>query len=113
MTEPGGDPPRDPGAAAERTRLSWRRTSLSAAAVGLLLARPAFTPHARTSAVLAAAAAMIIWVTLVALTYRRHRGLTTRPPLADQRTIIAYAVVTVLLAIVGGFVVIDGLVVTH
>ena len=39
--DPGPDRPAtaDHGAAAERTRLAWRRTGLSATAVGLLAAR--------------------------------------------------------------------------
>ncbi|MCA2217299.1 DUF202 domain-containing protein [Jidongwangia harbinensis] len=95
----------DPGASAERTRLAWRRTGLSAAAVGLLAARPAFTPDATPPRVLLAAAAMTGWVILVRLSYLRVRGLRRGPPQPGRRTVVAYAWVTVGLAIIGGLVV--------
>ena len=95
----------DPGAAAERTRLSWRRTGLSASAVGLLAVRPAFTPGAGTADVLLAAAAMVAWAALVALAYRRARGLAAARPAPGRRTITLYAAVTAGLAVIGGMVV--------
>jgi uncharacterized membrane protein YidH (DUF202 family) len=91
----------DPGASAERTRLAWRRTGLSAAAVALLAARPAFAPGAGDGVYLAAAAALAGWAALVGLAYRRARGLDARPPQPGQRTITAYAVITVGFAILG------------
>ncbi|RSM69877.1 hypothetical protein DMB66_10130 [Actinoplanes sp. ATCC 53533] len=91
----------DPGASAERTRLAWRRTGLSATAVALLAARPAFTPGAGTGTHLAAAAAMAGWAVLVGLGYRRARGLDADPPQPGQRTITAYAAITVTFAILG------------
>jgi uncharacterized membrane protein YidH (DUF202 family) len=95
----------DHGAAAQRTRLAWRRTGLSAAAVGLLMVRPAFAPHAGIGILLAAAAAMVGWVALIALGYRRTRGLETRPPLPGRRTIAAYAGIVVGFAVLGCLVV--------
>lgn len=95
----------DHGASAERTRLAWRRTGLSATAVGLLAARPAFAPHAGIPAALIAAAAMVGWAVLVGLAYRRAAGLAAQPPRAGGRTITAYALVTVVFAILGGLVV--------
>ena len=91
----------DPGASAERTRLAWRRTGLSATAVALLAARPAFTPGASTGTLLAAAAAMAGWATLIALAYRRARGLKSWPPRPGRRTIFAYAASTVAFAVLG------------
>ena len=96
---------RDHGASAERTRLAWRRTALSATAVALLAARPAFVPHAGFGSALAAAAAMSGWAGLIGLAYRRARGLEARPPLPGRRTIAAYALITLGFAILGGFVV--------
>jgi hypothetical protein len=95
----------DPGAAAERTRLAWRRTGLSATAVGLLAARPAFRPGAGAGAWLIAALAMAAWATLVGIAYRRSRGLRTAPPTPGRRAIPVYALVTVTLAFLGGLVV--------
>jgi uncharacterized membrane protein YidH (DUF202 family) len=95
----------DHGAAAERTRLAWRRTGLAAGAVALLAVRPAFAPHPGTATVLVTAAAMAGWATLVALAYRRTRGLDARPPRPGRRTIAAYALITAGFAVLGGLVV--------
>ena len=95
----------DHGASAERTRLAWRRTGLSAAAVGLLAARPAFAPAAGGAFVLVAAAAMAFWAVLIGLAYRRSAGLAVRPPRPGRRTIAAYAVITAGFAVLGGLVV--------
>jgi uncharacterized membrane protein YidH (DUF202 family) len=95
----------DPGAATERTRLAWRRTGLSATAVGLLATRPALHPDAGAEAWLIAAVAMAAWVAMVALGYRRLHHLDHRPPHPGRRAIPAYAALTVTLAVLGGLVV--------
>ena len=95
----------DRGASAERTSFAWRRTLLSATAVGLLAARPAFDPAAGRAKWLVAALAMAGWATLAGLAYRRARGLQRRPPLPGRRTITAYALITVALAALAGLVV--------
>jgi hypothetical protein len=85
--------------------MAWRRTGLSATAVGLLAARPVFKPHAGAASALIAAAAMIGWAVLVGLAYRRAAGLASRPPRPGRGTITAYALVTVIFAVLGGLVV--------
>jgi len=95
----------DSGAAAERTRLAWRRTGLSATAVGLLAARPAFRPEAGVLAWLVAALAMAGWVAMVALAYHRSRGLGSSPPRPGRRVIPVYALLAAALAALGGLVV--------
>jgi hypothetical protein len=96
---------RDPGASPERTRLAWRRTVLSATAVGLLAARPAFGPGAGARELTLAAAAMACWAVLVGLAYLRVRGLHARPPRPGRRTVTGYAALTVALALIAGVVV--------
>jgi hypothetical protein len=93
----------DPGAASERTRLAWRRTGLAAAAVTLLVARPAVVPRAGPETWLIAAAGLVAWVALVAIGYRRVRGLRQGRP--GRRAIPAYALIIVALSILGGLVV--------
>lgn len=100
-----GDWTPDHGAAAERTRLAWRRTGLSATTVALLAARPAFAPSAGRAAVLAGAAATVGWAILVALAYLRARGLEERPPRPGRRTVVTYALITMGFALLGGLVV--------
>jgi uncharacterized protein DUF202 len=95
----------DPGAAAERTRLAWRRTGMSAAVVGLLAARPAFRPDAGVLAWTAAALAMAAWVVLIGLAYRRSYALRRTPPQPARRAVPAYALITAALAALGGLVV--------
>ena len=96
---------RDPGASPERTRLAWRRTGLSAAAVALLAARPSFAPGAGPAQWLVTAAAMTGWAAMVALALHRARGLRARFPAAVPRSIRAYALITTALALLGGWVV--------
>jgi uncharacterized membrane protein YidH (DUF202 family) len=95
----------DPGASAERTRLAWRRTGLSAAAVALLAVRPAFAPGAGPGIHLVAAVALGGWAALVGLAYRRGRGLAARPPQPGRRVVTAYAGVVVGLAVLGAVLV--------
>ncbi len=95
----------DVSASAARTRLAWRRTGLSATAVALLAARPAFRPHAGVATILGTAAMVAGWAVLVALAYRRNRGLKVYPPRRGRRSIPLYATITVLLALIGGLVV--------
>ena len=101
----GGPETGDHGASAERTRLAWRRTGLSATAVGLLAARPAFRPDAGLLTWLVAAAAMAAWVALIAIAYRRSYGLRSLPPRPGRRAIPAYAMLAAALAVLGGLVV--------
>jgi uncharacterized membrane protein YidH (DUF202 family) len=104
--EPDQTPPTpDHGASAERTRLAWRRTGLSATAVGLLAVRPAFRPGAGPLTWLVAAVAMAAWVLLVALAYRRARGLATLPPKPGRRLVPVYALTAAAFALLGGLVV--------
>jgi hypothetical protein len=95
----------DHGASAERTRLAWRRTGLSATAVGLLAVRPAFRPGAGPVTWLVAAAAMAAWTLLVALAYGRVRGLATLPPKPGGRLVPVYALTAAAFALLGGLVV--------
>ncbi|NMO52684.1 DUF202 domain-containing protein [Actinoplanes sp. TBRC 11911] len=96
----------DHGASAERTGLAWRRTILSATIVALLLVRPVFHRSAGTTAWLIAGLAMAGWAAVLAISFHRQRGLATRPPHPGRRTIPAYALIIVTLAILGGLVVI-------
>ena len=101
MTAGDAAPSRDAGLSAQRTRLAWRRTVMSAAAVTLLAARPAVRSDAGPVQVLAAAAVTACWVAMVALATWRGRGLAAQPPLPGRRTMPAYALITVGFAAIG------------
>jgi uncharacterized membrane protein YidH (DUF202 family) len=95
----------DSGAAAERTRLAWRRTGLSVTVVALLAVRPAITDRDGTTLILLAAAAMVVWAITIALIYRRTTGLRTRPPRPGRSSVTGCAVLTLILAIIGCLIV--------
>lgn len=68
----------DSSAAPERTRLAWRRTTLSGTVVAVLMARLAVERQNLAIAALAG----LCWVFLIALIHRRIQDLKTpgRPP---------------------------------
>ena len=105
MSEPTAEWAPDHGASAERTRLAWRRTALSATVVGLLAVRPAFRPDAGPALWITTAIGGLGWSVLVALAYRRARALRRRPPYPGRRSISAYAFITVALAVLAGLIV--------
>jgi uncharacterized membrane protein YidH (DUF202 family) len=76
----------DPGLASERTALSWRRTALSTAVLGLLLVRVE-APHGRPSHVLLGAGAL-----LLAAMGRLGRRSTLRSPAQRQAAVRTVAV---------------------
>jgi hypothetical protein len=96
---------RDPGVAAERTRLAWRRTGMSAAVVALLILRPAFAPEAGPAIFLIVAGAMAAWAALVAIGYRRSHGLKAWPPRPGERTVTIYTLIIVSLTVLSAAVV--------
>jgi hypothetical protein len=95
----------DHGASVDRTRFAWRRTGLSAGAVGLLAARPAFDPAVGGLKWLVTGLSMAGWAALAALSYHRAHGLTADPPRPAGRSVPAYALVTAAFAVLGGLVV--------
>ncbi|RBM04804.1 DUF202 domain-containing protein [Streptomyces sp. PT12] len=85
---------RDPGAQPERTRLAWRRTTLSFALVVVLAGRGLVVGEARGRAVGGVALALValLWVGFLALAHRRLRDLTApRPAVADAATVLGAA----------------------
>jgi hypothetical protein len=68
----------DVGLAAERTRLSWRRTTLSAAAVVLLAAAHVLGGHPTPAALAAIALMATVWLVILAVAQRRISALGRR-----------------------------------
>jgi Domain of unknown function (DUF202) len=65
----------EPGLAPQRTRLSWRRTTLAFTVVALLSLRLAVHYGIDTMSVLAIAAGMLVWLAAMAVAYRRGWAL--------------------------------------
>ncbi|MEW1613200.1 MULTISPECIES: DUF202 domain-containing protein [unclassified Streptomyces] len=91
---------RDPGLQPERTRLAWRRTTLSATVVALLAGRQALHSGATPAALVAVALSVPAWLGLLAVAHRRvvHMGVARPEPLAPRGALVA-ALCTVAFAV--------------
>ena len=79
---PPSDRQSDAGGAPERTRLSWRRTSLTATVSAILLLRLALQHHHRALAITVSALTALAWVTMLVLIQKRVRALPATLPSA-------------------------------
>ncbi|MEU6487002.1 DUF202 domain-containing protein [Streptomyces sp. NPDC046887] len=97
---PAGGTVRDPGLQPERTRLAWRRTTLSATVAAVLAARQCVADGpADPVRVLGAALSLLVWVAFLAVAHRRMRALAApRPPGLTPRTATAAAACALALA---------------
>lgn len=87
-------PARDPGLQPERTRLAWRRTTLTCTVVSVLAAR-----QAAQDTVLAAALSVVAWLGFLAVAHRRIGAMdTARPPAMSMGGAIAAVVCVLALA---------------
>ncbi|MEW2163142.1 DUF202 domain-containing protein [Streptomyces sp. NPDC007084] len=71
---------RDPGLQPERTRLAWRRTTLSSTVVAVLAARAALHDPGSAAGIAACAVTCVLWLTFLALTHHRIRALALAGP---------------------------------
>ncbi|MGH3717101.1 MAG: DUF202 domain-containing protein [Micromonosporaceae bacterium] len=71
MTAPGTQP--------ERTRLAWRRTVLTATVVALLAVRSALLADDPGVRMLGTALAMLLWLVMLVVGWRRITALTRHP----------------------------------
>ncbi|MFJ5739028.1 DUF202 domain-containing protein [Streptomyces microflavus] len=91
---------RDPGLQPERTRLAWRRTTLSATVVALLAGRQALHSGATPAALVAVALSAGAWLGFLLVAHRRvgRMGVARPEPLAPRGALTA-ALCTVALAV--------------
>ncbi|MFC7306867.1 DUF202 domain-containing protein [Streptomyces monticola] len=91
---------RDPGLQPERTRLAWRRTTLSCTVAAVLAGKQALHNGATPLGLLAAALSLLLWLAFVALAHRRIRELSqARPGSMHPRTALGAAACTIALAV--------------
>ncbi|MFH8368180.1 DUF202 domain-containing protein [Streptomyces sp. NPDC018031] len=90
---------RDPGLQPERTRLAWRRTTLTGAVVGVLGVRQALRGGPRPDTLLTAALIALAWLAFLAAAHRRIGALALpRPPaLSGRAAAVATGCVLVLM----------------
>lgn len=81
-------PDRDPGLQPERTRLAWRRTTLSGTVVAVLAAKAALHGGATPLSVLAVSLCCVLWLAFLLIAHGRIRTLASanRPPALPRRT---------------------------
>ncbi|MFH9662837.1 DUF202 domain-containing protein [Streptomyces sp. NPDC017248] len=70
---------RDPGLQPERTRLAWRRTTLSAAVAAVLAVRTALRGGPTAAGVLACAVTCALWLGFLRVAHHRVRALAASP----------------------------------
>ncbi|WNZ12790.1 DUF202 domain-containing protein [Streptomyces sp. 11x1] len=99
---PPAAPDRDPGLQPERTRLAWRRTTLTGAVIAVLAAKSALRGGPSTAGVLAAALCAALWLALLALAHRRIAALAAvRPPALAPPAATTAALCVIALAVCG------------
>lgn len=97
---PASGADRDPGLQPERTRLAWRRTTLSATVAAVLAGKQALHGGATLAAVIALALSAVAWIGFLRVAHRRVRetGTAQPEPLAPRAALLA-AACTVALAV--------------
>jgi hypothetical protein len=94
--------PPEYGAQPERTRLAWRRTTLSFAVAAALAVRSVLSHDAGPAAYAAVALGVLGWLWLLRLAHRRIRALAGSGPVgSDGRPLLAACVCTLVMTVCG------------
>ncbi|MER7924445.1 MULTISPECIES: DUF202 domain-containing protein [unclassified Streptomyces] len=100
MTRPPA-PDRDPGLQPERTRLAWRRTTLSSTVAAVLAMKAALHGGVHPPGIIVCALCCTLWLAFLTLAHHRIRTLATAgiPPTLPPRQAVAATLCTVALAV--------------
>ncbi|KOU57891.1 membrane protein [Streptomyces sp. MMG1533] len=92
---------RDPGLQPERTRLAWRRTTLSSTAAAILAMKATLHGGVSASGIVVCALCCVLWLAFLLVAHRRIRALaeTSMPAALAPRHATAGALLTVALAV--------------
>ncbi|MFJ9246385.1 DUF202 domain-containing protein [Streptomyces sp. NPDC101776] len=91
MTRPP-TPDRDPGLQPERTRLAWRRTTLSSTVAAVLAAKAALHDGIHPQGIIISALCCALWLAFLTIAHRRITTLAaggTPPPLVPRHATAA------------------------
>ncbi|MDT0437530.1 DUF202 domain-containing protein [Streptomyces sp. NPDC005840] len=96
-----GARPRDPGLQPERTRLAWRRTTLSSTVAAVLAVRTVLHDAPTATGTVAGVLCGALWLAFLTLAHRRIRALAAggTPPALTPRHAAAAVLCTVALAV--------------
>ncbi|MFF0475748.1 DUF202 domain-containing protein [Streptomyces sp. NPDC004284] len=93
---------RDPGLQPERTRLAWRRTTLSCTVVTVLAVKLTISDEVTERGLTGLALSSLVWVAFLAVAHRRIRSLdAARPVPLSHRGALLAAGCTIALAVFG------------
>lgn len=94
---------RDPGLQPERTRLAWRRTTLSGTVSAVLAVKTALHSGPSAAGIIACALTCILWLGFLLLAHRRISALSTTgsPAAITPRHATVAALSTVAMAVCG------------
>ncbi|MET8076131.1 DUF202 domain-containing protein [Streptomyces sp. NPDC005303] len=94
---------RDPGLQPERTRLAWRRTTLSGTVSAVLAMKTALHGGPSSAALITGALCCTLWLCLLYVAHRRIHTLTSSdtPPTLTRRTATTTVLCTVAMAACG------------
>lgn len=101
------DPERDPGLQPERTRLAWRRTTLSGIVSAVLAVKTALHGGPSPVGLVGCALCIALWLGFLLVAHRRIHTLTSvdSPPALAPRHATAAVLCTVAMAVCGAVLV--------